>query len=183
MKKAIGVIICCCLLESCSTPRRAYQAPRPGTAYPYQDLAPLPWVRVIPSERVTTLKEVDFNIISEQLRNDMIFPPQSARLTNVSLVLIDYGMATDKDLREKDIQLFFKGESYSPKYQNKPERYIMKMTFYNCDKRPPELPYFEETIFMEKKKAPPQEAMRLMAHTIIEDFRVSCLRKLVVSLD
>jgi len=74
-------------------------------------------------------------------------------------------------------------EEYSTQYESRPKRYVMTLSFYDCDKLPPDAPIMEETIFMRTDKAPAQEAMRLLAHSVMEDLHASNLKKLQVSLD
>jgi hypothetical protein len=90
VKKAIGTVLCLSLAGCQGTVVTTEEGPNPSTTYPFQGIAPLPWVRVVPSERALQLKEVDFDRIAEQLRYDLNYDPHRKIFRNVRLVLVDY---------------------------------------------------------------------------------------------
>ena len=182
MKKAIS-IFSCFLLGGCMTYMHAEEGPALGTRYPHQDTAPIPWVSVIPSERAIAFKQVDFDGIAHQLRYDMNYNPHRNKFKNVGRVLVDYAIIPNENFEKSDIELKKGGQSYPCMYEKKPERYVLTMRFYACNKSLADAPLFEETIAMSTDKAPPQEAMYLMAHTIVEDHQASPLKKIYVDLN
>ncbi len=299
VKKSTGSLLCF-LLVGCGTSVSVEEGPNPGTKYPFQISAPMPWVRIVPSERSFDMKEVDFNVIDHQLRFDMNYDPHRRFFKNVRLVLVDYtilpheetkpealgpkeippgtipaaappppspvmapaavpgppppagappaptppptegpgappaptspptegpgtppastpapsipgpapavppgaptvgtsppeatpqsGPPAAAQVNQKDPPIIVDGRANPTRYENRPKRYVLHVRFYECDKLPPTEPWREETIFMNIKKAPPQEALRVMLHNLIEDIHAShesnlSLKKLTVSLD
>lgn len=208
MKKAIG-ITACVLLGGCSSGApTVHLGSDAGTKFPQQDIAPLPWVRTVPSERALAMKTVNFTTIAEQIRYDMNFAPHREKFKKVRLVFVDYtilphetlslpSMPDNKspgnpsndpstmDKMNASTQPIKANTDDSTRYESRPQQYVLILSFYECDKFPPDTPSYEETIYMRTDKAPPQEALRLMAHEVIEDVHSSPehLRKLKVSLD
>ena len=192
MKKTLGIIVCG-LLSGCNPFFTGYgpndiqfaeePTPAPGLSYPYQDSAPLPWVSVLPSERATQMKGVDFQAISRQMRHDMKFPPFVNKFRHVKYVLLDYGIEQTPASPPDLCVIKEEGVSYSKGFIPKEEKYVMKASFYTFENRPPNPPCFEEKIYMDKDNAGPDEAIRMMAHEIILDHLASPLKKIFVNLD
>lgn len=222
MKKTIG-IAACLLLGGCYNGAPSVDTgPDISTKWPRQDIAPVPWVRVVPSERTLALKDVSFTTIAEQIRYDINYAPHRNKFGKVRLILVDYTIlpheksplsstpnAQDQTPPAPSVPsvpaqdqsqtpptpsvpdkanapatpMVVNNKDSSTQYESRPQRYVMTLSFYECDKLPPDAPIMEETIFMRTNKAAPQEAMRLMAHSIVEDLHVSNIKKLEVSLD
>ena len=73
---------------------------------------------------------------------------------------------------------------------SRPQRYFMTISFYEFDNRPPCPALFEVTASIRKATIPPQEAMRLIARDIVEEFhalsKVSLpvpQKKIILNLD
>lgn len=218
VKKSFGVFVYLLLAGCTGTQMTVQEGPTEGTKYPLQDTAPMPWVRVVPSDRALDMKEVDFNVVAHQIRNDLNYDPHHKLFENVKLVLVDYTILPHEDHTKKisqreeyispskgsdheskasskkkgpseealeEIKMERNGATYSPKNESRPQRYMLSISFYESDTFPPGECFREETIFMEAKKAPPQEAIRTMIHNLIEDIHAAppSLKKIVVSLD
>lgn len=183
VKKAIS-LFSCFLLGGCITPYQHVDVgPAYGTNFPYQDTAPLPWVSVIPSERAIACKEIDFDIIAHQLRYNMSYNPHRNKFKNVGRVLVDYAILPPEDFMKSDMQVKKGGQTYPCVFEKKPEQYILTMRFYGCDQSLSGSPLIEETITMPSHIAPPQEAMHLMVHTLVEDIHFSSLKKIHTDLN
>ncbi len=182
MKKIIGITLCCFLTSCYHQSLKVDTGPSPSTNYPLQGTAPLPWVQVLPTKRTIAFKDVDFHIIAQQLRFDMHYFPHKS-LKNVTLVLVDYAILPAEPPKKRSKEVIQNYVSYSLNYEPSPERYTMTMRFYECDQYPPARPLFEETIYMPTSKAPPLEALRLMAVMLIEDYHASTsIKKMVDTL-
>ena len=182
MKKIIGISLCC-LLGGCVFPAvKALKGAAPSVNYPHQDLAPLPWISVLPTKRTMAFKEVDFKVIAQQLRFDLRYYPHATKSRYVTMALVDYAILPPETSKTNNPDVFQKGVSYSKNYVDLPERYALTIRLYEHDHVPPHPPLFEETIYMPTFKAPPQEAIRMMAQMLIEDHHDSPLKKMVDSL-
>jgi hypothetical protein len=184
VEKALSIMTCFLLTSCLPIEKKVFSGPSPGIEYHNQNTAPWPWVSVVPSERALALKEVDFEEISHQLHFDMSFEPNYCAFKDVRIVLLDYTILPPKSTRSK--QLITKPN----KYRNRPSRYFMVASFYTIGRRPPCPPDFEITTSIRTDKAGAQEAMRFMAHDIVDE--ISTLsdenlltfgRKITVNLD
>ncbi len=163
--------------------RKVSPTPSLGTRFPHQDTAPWPWVTFLPSERAMALESVDFEAISHELRYEMSFGPHIKKFKNVCFVMVDYGILPATNPQRKNPIVMYEGQTYSKNYESDPERYILKVSFFEGASRPPQPPSFEETMYMKTEKAPPQEALHLMASQLVQDILVSPLKKITVDLD
>ncbi len=159
------------------------EGPLPGTNFPNQDAAPLPWISVLPSKRALDLKVVDFSAINNRLRFNMNYFPFVDHYRNVCLILIDYTILPAEPLNQDLKVIQHKDISYSRKYESKPERYSLTVSFYENRNTPPAIPLFQETITLATHKASPNEALGFMIDCIIEDHRASKVKKIEVDLD
>lgn len=174
MNKRIGIIVCA-LLAACTTvEKKVIRGPTPGIEYRNQNIAPWPWVAVVPSERALALKQVDFEHISRQLHFDMSFEGHSKAFKDVRLVVLDYTILPH-DVKENS---------------DRPKRYFMVASFYKIGKRPPCPPDFEVTTSMRSDSIGVEEAMQYMArdlieeiHTLYDDELLTPGRKITVNLD
>ncbi len=161
----------------------AIEDPNPGIDYPYQDTAPLPWVSVIPSERAIGFKVVNFDGLAHQIRYDMNFSAYREKYKNVTRVLVDYAILPKENFEKSDVKMKKGGQSYPCVFESTPERYVLTTRFYDCNQTLADTPLFEETITMPTSKAPPHEALHLMAHMIMEDHHSSSLNKIKANLN
>ncbi len=182
MKKGVVVVVCS-LLTGCMAQVHTITGPSEGTLYFYQDTAPHPWISVLPSKRAAAFKAVDFAAIAHQIRFDMTYYPHEEKFKDVNLVLVDYDLLLPEKLGKTGMEVCSDEVSFSENYAGAPARYVMTIKFYSCKRKPPFCPIFEETIYLEAFKAPPQEAMRLMALMIMEDRHASPLSRIISKLD
>lgn len=169
MKKTIGIAVGL-LLSSCSNPKTEVVATS-GTsvAYPHQDTAPWPWVHVVPSERTLAFQEVDFEKIAHQIRFDISSFNHRNVYKKVRLILVDYTILPHEESSINAFKETVQGEIYAKKYESRPLRYMMTVSFYECNQKPPAPPTYEITASIRKNRAAPQEAMRLMARDAVEE--------------
>lgn len=184
MKKSL-IAISCLYLGGCDAIYTAnpISGISPGVRFPHQDTAPLPWISIIPSKRALAMKDVDFTVIDHQMRFDMSFFPHHKRFQNVCLILLDYGLVSASKSKKNQLIVKYEGQTYSKNYEDTPEHYVMKISFFNGKTRPPSPPSFEETITMEKNMAPAHEAMIMMGHELVEDLQRTPLNQVTVDLD
>lgn len=183
MKKAIGVLVCFCLGGCSQLPSTVvFTKPSPGTQYPYQDTAPSPWITILPTARAIAMKDIDFTVIANALRYEMSYGPHEHRFKNVRFMMVDYGILPPSHPNKK-LTVNYEGQTYSQKFEDIPERYILKVSFFEGKSRPPSPPSFEETIYMPTRKAPPLEALSLLAHMLTQDLLRSSRNQIEVNID
>ncbi|MBP9692312.1 MAG: hypothetical protein KBD90_03160 [Alphaproteobacteria bacterium] len=184
MKKSIGISIAIGMtLIGCTKKEDSIRIDPPGGNEFYRDIAPLPLVHMVPSERAAAFKGVDFSDISHRLRFDLAFKPYEKKFKKIRLLLVDYTILPHKNPVETPYKKKIQGQTYLSQYKNKPKRYYMTISFYECDKGPPLPPFFEGTVSMDVNTAPPHEALQMMAHEIIVDYLHSPYKKVYVSMD
>lgn len=183
MNKVLTSLLCVCL-GGCSVYKaRFIEGPSPGANWTKQFDAPLPWVCIIPSEKTTSMQNIDFQKFTKAVRFNMSFKPYEEKFKNVRLVLVDFRILPATTPSNDKLILKHECASYSKGYINQPERYQLKMSFFIGSTRPPSKPYLEETITMATSKAPAHEALMLLGNEIIEDLKVSDQRKISVEFD
>lgn len=185
MKKGIGIIACWalsgCSLGYVSSPEAGLS---PGIDFSHQSRAPLPWVTVLPSEEALAMKNVDFNDITTLIHFDLAFHIDKPQIKNTRLILIDYKIQSPKKSHPAKLpQMIFQEVIYPKNIESSLPQYVMKMSIYTGNNKPPCKPDFEETIKMNEEDASPSEAITLLAHEIIMDFTISKLDKFDVNLD
>lgn len=154
MKKVISVIVCS-LLAGCGIHKEVIQGPSPGIEYHNQDLAPLPWVSVVPSHRALILKNVDFENLAREVRYEMSFDPYSAPFKDVRLVILDYTVLPE----------LLEGSEKSPERE---DRYFLTASFYKFANRPPCPPDFAVTASMRVDRGGGQEVMRYLVEEALD---------------
>lgn len=181
MKKLISLTLGC-LLGGCATQPQVIQKPIAiGQGEFRQDLAPLPWVHVLPSERAIAYTDVDFHFIAQHIRQDMVLDID--KFKGVNLVLVDYTVLPATQPKKELMRHAYEGQVYCKEYIVKPERYFMRISFYQSGVRPPCPPLFVGTAVVRVSKAAPEEAMRFMATDIVKEHIKSPLSKIEVNLD
>jgi hypothetical protein len=184
VKKSISISIAIGVsLVGCTKKEDLARIDAPGGKEFYRDIAPLPLVHMVPSERAIAFKSVNFSNISQRLRYDMVFGAYEKKFKKIRLLLIDYTILPHENPEETSLKKKFQGETYLSQYKNKPKRYYMTISFYECDTAPPHPPFFEGTVSMSVKTAPPHEALHMMAHEIIINYLRSPYKKTYVSMD
>jgi len=186
VKKAIGLVIGC-ILGGCETPHTVNR-PLLETSqehrmhvYSHQDTAPLPWVSVVPSERAIEYQEVNFGHIARHLRRMMAI--DSEKFKCINLVLIDYTVLEPTPPHKELTKKKYGGQLYCKKYIRKPERYFLKLSFYDRKTRPPAPPLYEGTAVMNVTRAFPTEALSFMIEDIIYERLRLMTKKIHVDLD
>lgn len=173
-------------------PAEIIEGPGEGIAYPQQGTSPRPAIHVVPSERALAFQSVDFNAIYNQIHYDLSFWPHRVALKNIRLLVVDYTTLPYENSGNKTVQTTLTPQTTvaDRKPNSRQPRYFMTMSFYEGNNRPPCPAAFEATAYIRKNKIPPQEAMRLMARDLLEEFhsltKVSIpvpLKKMVLSLD
>jgi hypothetical protein len=184
VKKIIGISIAMgVILGGCSEKEEFIKIHHPGEEGFHSDIAPLSEVHMVPSQRAIAYKGVYFSSISHTIRYAMDFSTYYEKFKKIRLVMVDYTVLPHEAAEKKAYKKKFKGQGYFSKYKNKPQRYYMTISFYECDNTPPLPPFFEGTASMSVEKAPPHEALTLMADEIIQSYLNSPYSKVKVNLD
>lgn len=155
MKKIIGTIACSLLAGCGGIDKQVIQGPSPGIEYHNQDVAPWPWVSVVPTHRALILKNIDFDNLARELRFEMAFDPYSAPFKDVRLVILDYTVLPE----------LIKGTERSPE---RDDRYFLTASFYKLDNRPPCPADFEITATTFVNQGGGREIMRYMIGEIVD---------------
>lgn len=187
MKKELGAILTVsCLLVACDQPFRSVKISDPPQWIPspfHQDTAPMPWVRVLPTERATAYDGDDFPHYARMIRENMIISKVKDHYKNTRLVLVDYGVLPATKPSKCMMPTYQKGKIFCENFIPKHERYFMTLSFYGQDQRPSVQPFFVGTAYLPTSHAGPREAMRFLIMTIVEEYERTSLTKIEVDLD
>jgi hypothetical protein len=174
VRNSLGIVACLLLTACTNAEKKVYSGPVVGLEYHNQNTAPWPWVAVVPSARALAFKEVDFELISQQIHFDLAFEPHQNAFKDVRSVVLDYTILPHN----------------APQTPERRPRYFMVASFYKRGNHPPSPPDLEVTTTLLASKAPPQEAMLFMARDIMEEIHAmdeDCLltrgRKITINLD
>lgn len=182
MKKTIGLTFLC-LLGACATPPSQKLTPQsiaPQNLKGTIDGAPFPWLHIIPSERTAIFTEIDFNEVSRLIRYSMSSCPK--KFDQVTLVLVDYTILPLKDI-EGIPSYAHQGVKYCQDYVRVPMRYMVRLSFYKCNRRPPHPPSFVGTALLSPSSTPVYESIRHMTYAIMDELYVSSLNEIFIHLD
>jgi hypothetical protein len=187
MKKELGAVLTLsCLLASCDQPFRAVKISDPPAWIPspfHQDAAPMPWVRVLPTERAIAYNGDKFLHYARIIRENISISKVQDYYKNTRLVLVDYGMLPATKPTKCMTPTYQKGRLFCENFIPKPERYFLTLSFYGCDQRPNAQPFFMGTAYLPTNHAPVHEAIRFMIMTIVEEYERTSLTKIEVDLD
>jgi hypothetical protein len=189
MKHKIGAIITlCCFLSGCDQDFsfRPIKTSPPPLWEPnpfHQDGAPMPWVRVLPTERAIAYKGEEFPHYARMVRENITTSKVQKKYINTRLVLVDYGVLPATKPSKCMEPTYQTGNIFCENFIPKPERYFVTLSFYGYDQRPKVQPFFMGTAYLPTSHAASHEALRFLLMTIVEEYEKTNLSKIEVDLD
>lgn len=181
MKKIINLTLMC-LLTGCATQQNVTKKPMLGLLNPViRDTASMSWIQVIPSERAIEFKGIAFDYISRHIRHNMA--NDSEAFNNITLILVDYAILPATSPKIGAMRGKNGKQTYCKDFIEKPERYFLRLSFYENNQRPPSPPAFMETEVLSVEAAPLSEALCYMVNEITREYIASESRQVQMNLD